>query len=232
MDEPTSFEDQFYTDIILQCALFATIVVSIKHKNKFRILKNFPVYSGSFLVVMIINRLCTNNHIPNLLFPLSTFLDYFFTLLELIIFSNFYHQLIKNHTVKRLIIVSNLLFVLFFIFMGVRDKNFYHQGISEKTQSIVYTVEGIILLFLCSFYYFELFKRLHVINLKNEPVFWVSTGLFFFVTCTLPYSLLENYIDKYYPNYSFMLYSLFYLFYILLFIMIMRAYLCKLEMTK
>lgn len=227
MEEPLSFAQQFYSDIILQCAVLATIVVSIKHKKKFRILKYFPIYAASFLIGLIFNRLCTTNHVPNMLFPVSTYLDYFLTLLELMIFSHFYYQLVKSHSLKTFIILSNSLFVLFFILMGVSDKNFYSKGISESTQSIVYTVEGIILLILCLFYFYELFKKLAVVNLKNEPVFWVSTGLLFFVACTLPYSLLENYMDRYYPNFSFMLYSLFYLFYTILFIMIIRAYLCK-----
>jgi len=228
-DQINTYDKQFYTDLILFCALLVTIFVSRKNKNRFRILKYFPIYAISFLVGIVVNRLSTINHVPNRLFPFATYFDFFFTLLELLIFSHFYHQLIKNRIVKKLIVVTNLLFVFFFIYMGVGDKNFYDKGISESTQSIVYTVEAIILLLLCSFYFFELFKKLPVADLKNEPVFWVSTGLFFFLVCTLPYSLMENYIDKYYPNMSFTLYSLFYVFYILLFIMIIRAYLCKPE---
>ena len=148
-------------------------------QKKFRILKYFPVYAVSFLIVMIINHLCTNNHIPNRLFPLSTYLDYFFTLVELVIFSHFYYQLVKSNILKTFIILSNLLFVLFFILMGVSDKNFFEKGISESTQSIVYTLEAIILLILCLCYFYELFRKLAIVNLKNDPAFWVSTGLLF-----------------------------------------------------
>jgi hypothetical protein len=40
--------------------------------------------------------------------------------------------------------------------MGVSDKNFFEKGISESTQSIVYTLEAIILLILCLCYFYEL----------------------------------------------------------------------------
>ena len=227
-----TFDYRLNIDLILFCALFATIIVSIKNIKKFKILRYIPVYSVSFILGLVVNRFSKDYPVPSKLLPLSTYLDYFITLLELIIFSHFYHQLIESRTVKRLIIVSNSLFVLFYIYMGVSDENFFYKGITEGTQSTVYTVEGIILLILCSYYFFELFKKLPVVNLKNEPVFWVSTGLFFFMTCTLPYSLIENYIEKHYPDFSFMLYSLYYLFYIILFIMIIRAYLCKPGMTS
>ena len=222
-----SLEKQLYTDLILLCVLIATILVSIKAKKRFKILRYFPVYTVSFLIAIIVNRLSVTNHAPNKLFPLSTYLDYYLTLLELAIFSHFYYQLIQNRTVKMLIILSNLLFILFYVYMGISDKNFYDKGITERTQSVVYTVEGVILLILCSIYFFELFKNLPVVNLKNEPVFWVSVGLLFFMACTLPYSLMENYIEKYDSDLSFTLYSLFYIFYTILFIMIIRAYLCK-----
>src|ERR1700752_2063239 len=124
-----TFDKQFYTDLILLCSLVATIIVSGKNNKKFRILKYFPVYAVSFFIGLVINRLSTINHIPNMLSPFATYLDFFLTLLELLIFSQFYHQLIKNSTVKRLIIWTNVLFVLFFIYMGVSDKNFYAKGI-------------------------------------------------------------------------------------------------------
>ena len=120
-------------------------------------------------------------------------------------------------------------FIFFFILMAITDKDFYVH-ITEATQATVYTVESLILLSLCSYYFIELFKRTPVISLKNEPVFWVSIGLFFFMSCTLPYSLLENTIRKNYPD-SFLatMYSIFHVFYALLFLMIIRAYLCKVE---
>ncbi len=222
-----SYDKQFHTDLIHFCALLTTILVSRKNYKRFKILKYFPIYAAIFLIGIVVNRLGTVNHVPSRLYVFGSYLDFFLTLLELLIFSNFYHQLIKNQAVRKLTVLTNLLFVLFFIYMGVADKDFYDKGISESTQSIVYTVEGIILLLLCSFYFFELFKKLPIGDLKNEPVFWVSTGLLFFMACTLPYSLLENYIQRYYPALSFALYSLFYVFYTLLFIMIIRAYLCK-----
>lgn len=117
-------------------------------------------------------------------------------------------------------------YLLSFLYMALVDKEFY-QNISENTQSKVYTVEAVILLLLCSFYYFELFRKKPSVNLKNEPAFWISTGLLFFMACTLPFSFLDNYIAYYYPHLHRVLYPIFDVFYILLFAMLIKACLCR-----
>ena len=161
-------------------------------------------------------------------YGLADYIDYSFTLIEMVTFSIFFYQLITKIIVKKLIIISNIFFSLFFIYMLTIDPGFY-ASISETTQSRVYTAEGVILLMICLFYFIDFFKKPPNLNLNNEPVFWVSTGLLFFLTCTLPYSLLENYIRKKFPDLILTSYSIFYIFYILLFLMIIRAYLCKPE---
>jgi len=217
---------QYYTDLILIGILLTSTFVSIEKRKKFKILKYFPAYIISLLLLCVFYEICDLTSLSNYFLPILHYGDYFFTLLELIIFSHFYYQLINNKIFKKSILILNVLFSFFFIFMGLIDKEFY-QSISESTQSKVYTIEGVILLLICSFYFFELFQKMPIVNLRNEPAFWISTGLLFFMVCTLPFSLLENYIENYYRQFSFVLYPIFYIFYILLFTTIIRAYLCK-----
>ena len=109
--------------------------------------------------------------------------------------------------------------------MAVLD-NHFPNGTSEITQSKVYTVEAVLLLLICLIYFFQVFRELPYIDIKNESIFWISAGLLFFVTCTLPHSILENYIFKNHSSFSFSLNAIFYIFYTLLFLMIIRAYCC------
>ena len=224
------WQNQFYTSALLIIVLIIVIRTSIKHRKKFILLRYFPIYAAALLLDFVFLDLYyfakDANYHRDFFAALSSYIDYFFTLLELIIFSHFYYQVINNRIIKKLIFIFNILFILFFIYMATKD-NYFYKDISEATQSIVYTVESIVLLFLCSFYFIELFKRLPLMDLKNEPAFWVSTGVFFFMACTLPYSLLENHIRKNYPNSVMTSYSIFHVFYILLFVIIIRAYLCR-----
>ncbi len=218
--------DQYYTDLILIGVLLASLFVGIKKRKNFKILKYFPIYIISLLIALSLNKLTVFADLRKWVLPIACYVDYFFTLLELIIFSHFYYYIINNSIIKKSILVTNGLFVFLFLYMGLIDKEFY-QNISEATQSKVYTIEGVILLALCVFYFFELFKKLPFLNLRNEPAFWISTGLLFFMACTLPFSFLENYIGNYLPHLYDLLYPIFYVFYILLFATITRAYLCK-----
>lgn len=222
----------YYTEPMLILVLCIAFIISIKNRKKSKVLKFIPFYIMSLIIDFILSSIFfltrESNSQSKLFLGISSYADYLFTLVEMTIFSHFYLQLIYNRIAKKIIIFLNIFFLIFFIYKLLEDKDFYHH-ISEDTQSIVYTVEGIILLLICIFYFFELFSRTPHLDLKNEPVFWVSTGLLFFLACTLPYSLLENYIDKNYPDYF--LYSIFYIFYMLLFLMIIRAYLCKPEKT-
>lgn len=216
----------YYTEPLLCIVLCITLLVSLKNKKKFSSLKYIPLYTITLLLVALCAIYNINRTVIFLFF--AHHLDYFFTLLELLIFSHFYYHLINNHPIKKAIILTNLASFILYIYLLLEDKDF-HVSISEKTQNIAYTVEGVILLLICLTYLTNIFKKPSYLNLKNDPVFWISTGLFFFLTCTLPFSILENYIDKNYLNSTAWLYSIFYIFYTLLFLMIIRAYLCKPE---
>ncbi len=223
------WKDYYYIEPILDIVLCVTLIISLKKRKKFNNLYYIPLYILSLLLVCIFNALHSLSyayHLQGLFRGFADYLDYIFTLTELIIFSHFYYNLTNNTTIKKLIVPINLGVFTFFVSLFITDKEFY-KSISEKTQNVTYTTEGVILLLLCLSYFIELFKKPPILKLKNEPAFWVSTGLLFFLACTLPFSLLENYIREQHSNLLFWTYPIFYIFYILLFLMIIRAYLCK-----
>ncbi len=228
MDEMIKvMEKQYFSYPILLLILIAAIVISLSNRKKFKILNHFPVYLFWLFGDLILNSSCLYaNSLCFSILPYVQYVDYSFTLVELIVFSNFFYRLIKDNKLKKGIIIVNIAFALYFIYMGVSDVNFY-LGVTEMTQAKVYTLETVVLLIICLTYFFQLFRDLPFSNLRDEPVFWVSAGILFFMAGTLPYSLLENYIVINYFSFSFSLYSIFYVFYILLFSMIIRAYLCK-----
>lgn len=222
-----TWERSFFTEPLLFVVLLFTLLIALKNRKKHKILRHIPLYICSLITVFIST---TANNITLNYSGIVSYVDYFFTLIEILIFSDIYLQLTKKPLSKKLVVVLNVIFGIFFTYMMFNDHRFSY-GISDSTQSKVYTVEGAILLIVCLFYFLELFKEPSNLNLKNEPVFWITTGLLFFMSCTLPYSILENYIHRNYPEFDFQLYSIFYIFYILLFLMVIRAYLCKPEKT-
>ena len=215
----------FYIWSILYITAISGLVVSIVKRKKHRILKNFPLYFSFFLCVLISGDIY-EFFLPKAKFRLDMYIDYFFTLAELIIFSDFFYKILISSISKKTIKIFTRLFIVFSLISVITNVHFYNM-ISQNTRNRIYTTEAIILIIFCIFYYFEIFKHSVYPNLINEPSFWIVTGLSFFMICTLPYSLMEIYLLKNFKSIGFQLYTIFYVFYILLFLMIITAFACK-----
>jgi len=221
------WNEQYYTQPLLLCVLFITLVISIRKRKKFPSLNYIPLYVISLLLPISGGPIFDLDLLsPNIKF--YHYLDYFFTLIELWVFSVFYHRTLKSKFVKKLIIQVNVWFVPLYIYYLVTDRLFYH-AISEETQSTVYTIEAFLIAVPCFNYFIELFKFPPTKSLRNDPAFWISTGILFFIVCTLPFSIIENHLAEIDLKATRRLYSLFFIFYVVLFCMIIRAYLCKLK---
>jgi len=101
-----------------------------------------------------------------------------------------------------------------------------------------YYLEPLLVFVLCIALLISLSERKKYKTLRWMPIYivllmvvyaWVSAGVSFFFAYALPYSLLENFINRNYYELFDQFYSIFYIFYIHLFLMIIRAYLCKPE---
>jgi hypothetical protein len=220
----------FFTEAILVMLLIAALWVSLKHRKKYVELKFFPLYIGCLLIVFasVYSSLFSPivHYFTITKFNFVNYIDYFFILIELFIFTNYFLKIITNKRVKKTLFIIAIAFIPYFFSEMYFDK-YFPRSISERSQSRVYTVESLILLFPCFIYFYELFKKAPILDLKNEPSFWIVTGWSFFATCTLPYSLMENYLRDSHSTLMTQLYSVFYIFYTLLFTLVIRAYLCK-----
>jgi hypothetical protein len=216
----------YYTYVLSDIAALLGIIVFVAKNNK-----NHPVYvfvyylMGYFLLGLLF--------FISALFPTSkalrqaaTFCDYIFTLFEFLIFVSFFIKILQNAGYKKLIKILRFLFMNVGAFLFIYDICSFAR-IKVNATFFLFTFEAIILLIPCLLYYLEIFQSKPTLNLLQNASFWVVTGLFFFMISTLPYSIL---IKKIYET-SWLIYShlfsLFYIFYIILFFMITRAYLCK-----
>jgi hypothetical protein len=219
----------YYTHPLLIIILIVTLVISINRRCIDFSLKFFPFYTSFLLTVYLSEDLyyfLFSLAERKRIFRLDHFLDHIFTLVELLVFADFFKKIIINEKKQKLIQLVTILFTIFFtcsFILGIEE----FRDIKHTSINTVYTVEGIILIFFCSLYYHQLFSELPILKLTTEPSFWISTGLFFFTCCTLPYSLVENYLVRNYELVGINFFSIFLIFYSLLFIMIIKAYLCK-----
>jgi hypothetical protein len=215
----------YFTDLILISVLIVALVYSLQKGGNYKLFRFFPLYISSLIIVYVANKMSLFATLKEIMKPICSYGDYFVTLLELAVFSHFFFNSVSNPLVKKIIIYSNFFFLPYYLYMAITDASFY-PGISENTQAKVYTVEAVLLTLFCTCYFYELFRNLSSKDLVSEPTFWVACGVLFFMVCTLPYSILENYIEKYYRNVNYHLYAIYYVFYILLFLLMIKAYKC------
>lgn len=69
---------------------------------------------------------------------------------------------------------------------------FFIQGV-KSFSTISYSLGCLIIVCFCIYYFFELFRSPKSVKLKNDPAFWICTGLLFFYCCTFPMFALINF---------------------------------------
>lgn len=222
----------FITEMLLMAVLIVSLIISIKRRKKNKVLRFFPFYLGYILFVFICGDLsyfiAFKYDQKSIALAITSYTDYCSTLIEMLIFLHFFYSIIQNETIKRTVpIVGVCFFVLFFLAVPL-DK-FFPNGITEWTQSRVYTIEAAILMGYSAYSLIEIIRNRATGIEGLGANFWISVGYFLFAAGTLPYSIIEPLLRKRYPFLSTELYSVFYIFYIILFYFIVRAYLVKVQ---
>jgi hypothetical protein len=88
-----------------------------------------------------------------------------------------------------------------------------------------FLLESVFLVPPCLLYFYERFLTVNLQPLKEQPSFWVVTGVLFLNSCSIPLQLTFGYLGKYREA----AFSLNYILYSIFFILLIRAYLCSPE---
>lgn len=220
-------KSQLYTPILSFSAAIMCMAIGLKKRKYFTNIKNFSFYAAAYaslylvqyiLIVAVGNELVVRG--------IVNYYDNLFTIVEFIIYMTFFKSFFKQSSYQRAIEYLFYIYIVIFIYLTIRGSLKY--GIlTQSVKSTIYTIESLFLLVPCIFYFFYLFQRQPILRLLNEPTFWIIIGLFFMLFCILPYSIAENYFLKNESVLGKHLGYLFDIFYMINFLMIARAYLCK-----
>ena len=188
---------------------------------------NLPAYMRLlpfFLVLTLILELIgrqmgvrgINNTIYYNLFSILSFIYYWYII----------HQILRSGLVKRILLFCMIGYPLLSLV-----NIFYIQG-PHVFHTMTYSFGSLLTIIFCVYFFYELFRIPHSINLKTHPGFWIVTGLLFFNACTLPFIGLANYIYQFSPvlikNLKFILSFL----NVLLYLLFTIAFLCRLNFQR
>jgi hypothetical protein len=223
--------ESFYTHLLSFSASIFGLYISLKKSRG--IFKVFSFYFFCYCLSQILFFQTTffkEKEIKSLAIDISIYGDFLFTLIEFCIFMRLFNRVINGPS-KILLTLIELAFLatsFFLLFTNVK-----HDGISfVSTLEEIYLIESILLLLPCIMYFIQIFNSIQPLSLIQDGFFWVITGLTFFLISTLPFSYLMNYLRKENFEIYMYLYSIVYLFYCLLFVMIIRGILCKTTIIK
>jgi hypothetical protein len=222
--------ETWFTECLFTLSLVVGLVVSVRNKESLPQLKYFKLYFGSFLLLQLYSYIAlalyfeTSKYVP--LLRGREYLDVTVTMIELQTFLFFFYVIIDSKKKKTIVQVLGIFAAVLFGVVIVSEI-FVFAKLRYKTIASLYIVESITLLAACSLYYSDTFKNGNYTKGSGKIDFWISSGLTIYLTCTLPSTIITYNLFR--GNFSgyLNLYGLIYVFYIILNMTIIKAYLCK-----
>jgi hypothetical protein len=206
---------------LLFTSLFS-FIIGLKHKKKHRELSHLFIYSiASFLQVLYYEIVYRFNFSgPKTESTGFSFSIFLFLIIELSCLYFFFYQIksctkLAKKTLKYVfvfcIILYNFLLIKFSFFISHVE--------------YIYFIQSLIILAPCLLYLYQLFVDPPTLNLSNEPSFWFFSGILIYFTLTLPLFFMIHYFES--DTMRLMIDIINLLGYSLIFLFLIRAYLCK-----
>jgi hypothetical protein len=219
------WNDSYYVSALSIVLAIVGLIISIVKRNNANDLKLFKFFFLGYiinLVTILFDLVYGYKPLRSFLFYYPDFLD---TILEFAVFFFFIKKIIGSDKIRKALsplwpMFSSYALIYFLYYIII------HGQIDQHFLQNIFTVQATLLIISCLFYFFDLFKRPPVLDLLILPSFWVVTGLAFFMICTLPFTIFGNYLVKVNNELYVQLFGIFEIFYCLLFIMIIKAFLC------
>ena len=216
-------------DLVAPIIIIISLILGIKHRNRYKnkILSPILIY----IIISLINGIIltavsyfTRNDIAPL--AISSTIN-IFNFVEYSIFSYFLYTIITKNIYQRLIIIFYALYNLLSIIIWISTKNGFF-----TYQPQLYAIESLFLTISCLFYIFEILNSEMEIDFKTDPVFIVVCGILFYCSTMIPIFFFSHIIKVILPEFYTFFDGIVELFYILLFLTFIKAYLCQFQEQK
>lgn len=131
-----------------------------------------------------------------------------------------YREVLQNKHIKKVIIVIAGLYVGFSIFnLG------YWQGIKQQN-SYSHIVASFIMLYLVFAYFEQIRKAKELINLKTNPMVWISFGIFIYHLINIPFLFSMNYLVVHHQETATTFFAVYLVVLIITYLLYIKSLLC------
>jgi hypothetical protein len=111
----------------------------------------------------------------------------FFTVFEFCFYMFLVSLIISHYKAKLIIRVISFLYVIIAI-----SNILFFQG-TKTFHTVTYSLGCLIIVGVCIYYFFELFRLPKAVKLSKDPAFWICSGLLFFYCCGFPLYAFINF---------------------------------------
>ena len=183
-------------------------------------LKQFPPFLLATVIVELLGTYLASIGKGNL------WLYNFFTVIEFCFYLWIISLIISNSRIKKIIRITLIFYALAssvnIIF--IQKMKAFHTG--------SYAIGCLLIVGVCVYYFFELFKLPKSVKLKNNPAFWICSGLLFFYCCGFPLYGMFNFLSGISKLIIKNFYSIIIILNIFLYSLFTIAFLCRLKTRK
>ncbi|MGZ8517916.1 MAG: hypothetical protein ACXWWD_11225 [Chitinophagaceae bacterium] len=150
----------------------------------------------------------------------------FFTVIEFCFYLWIVSLIISNIRMKKIIRITLVLYALASTvnIIFIQEMKAFHTG--------SYAIGCLLIVAVCAYYFFELFKLPKSVKLKNNPAFWICSGLLFFYCCGFPLYGLTNFISGISKLIISNFFAIIIILNIFLYSLFTIAFLCRLKTRK
>ncbi len=178
--------------------VFITLYYSfkiIKNKSVPNYMKGFYWYPIVSLIVMIPHFGATHFlvFIPFTIVLNNLSLLFHFSFLSFFVFRAVGNK--KHHLAQTTVFLFFLLLLIYFIFSELL-----------KQGNPAFSISCLGLTIFCVYYYYELFRKPPILNLRKEAAFWIVTGIFFSMSFETPILAAISYLEKRISYFYFMVF--------------------------
>jgi hypothetical protein len=214
------FSRCYYCVALMILFTVAALVTSIVYYRRHSSLRIFTYYIAFSLLESIGDcYYCTSAASKNFRAILLGIAYNAFMLFEFIVFIIFILHYTGSPRRRWIIRIDALLFFGLLVFFAI------WKSFLQALEHSYFLVESVFLVLPCLIYFFELFQTVNPRPLKNQPSFWVVTGILFLNACSIPLLLTSGFMGIYKEA----AFTLNYILYSVLFILLIRAYICPPE---
>jgi hypothetical protein len=222
-----SLSQFYYSDWMMIAITFAAFIVSLRQDRNVNGLRFISYYIIAALITDFFSIYLYFSHSPNERLDRSQASpETIFSFFEIVFFYIFFYRNIKVKTSRRITLWIFTFYCFFVICCGL----LWHQNILHLPRQFL-GVQAICLVIPSLFYFHELFNSNYNIKIKNHPPFWVALGILICNSLSAPICILGSLVPTNFSSDFNILDSINYILYSLLFLLLMKAYLC-LQQTK